>query len=251
MGLPILISGEDDGLRSFRSDRRGKNTAESRRMAPRTKRPRIHLRAEDRRDQILDSALEVFANKGFHEASIADVCARARIARGTLYQYFGDKRDLLSALMDRIVSRVIDAVHEWQPVELPRNAPWTRADNIAYIEARCGQIMTAVFTDTDTASVILRIARGTGFVRESLARIDEHVIASIEADMRVGMDRGVLRRFDPHVVAQFIVGGIEKIVLTALDEGRPLEVAPITREIAELLSSGFVPDGSTQPAATD
>jgi AcrR family transcriptional regulator len=235
-------------LRGFGSDQRKKNTAKARRTTAARKRPRTHLRAEDRREQILDRALEVFATKGFHEASIADVCTRARIARGTLYQYFGDKRDLLSALVERIVSRVIDAVRTWRPVELPRNAPWTHADNIAYIEGRCGQIMTAVFADTDTASLILRIARGTDFVRESLARIDEHVIAVIEADMRAGMDRGVLRRFDPHMVGQFIVGGIEKIVLTALDEGRPLDVAPIAREIAELLSSGFVPEDRAQPA---
>ena len=228
-------------LRGFESDASDGKSAEVRQMTPAAKRLRTHLRAEDRREQILDCALEVFATKGFHEASIADVCARARIARGTLYQYFGDKRDLLSALMDRIVSRIIDAVHQWRPVELPRNVPWTLADNVAFIEARCSQIMTVVFADTDTASVILRMARGTGFVRETLAKIDEHVIAVIEADIRAGTERGVVRSFDPHIVAQFIVGGIEKLVLTALDEGRPLDVARITRGIAELLSSGFIP----------
>lgn len=220
-------------------------------MTATAKRCRTHLRGEDRRDQILDCALEVFATKGFHEASIADVCARAQIARGTLYQYFGDKRDLLSALLDRIVSGVIDAVKQWRPVELPRNVPWTRENNVAFIEARCSQIMTVVFADADTASVILRIARGTGFVRESLARIDQHVIAVIEADMRAGMERGVLRSFDPSIVAQFIVGGIEKLVLTALDEERPLDIPRITREIAELLSSGFIPAAPERTAASD
>jgi TetR/AcrR family fatty acid metabolism transcriptional regulator len=208
---------------------------------PIAKPPRTHLRADDRREQILDCALEVFASKGFHEASIADVCARARIARGTLYQYFGDKRDLLSALIDRIVSRIIDAVHHWQSFELPPGVPWTQEDNVAFIETRCSQIMTVVFADADTASVILRMARGTGFVREMLARIDEHVTAVIEADIRAAMKRGVLRSFEPHIVAQFIVGGIEKIVVAALDVGRPLDVPRITREIAVLLSSGFIP----------
>jgi len=219
-------------------------------MTPAAKPLRTHLRADDRREQILDCALEVFASKGFHEASIADVCARARIARGTLYQYFGDKRDLLSALIDRIVSRVIDAIHQWPPFELPPDAPWTEEDNVAFIETRCSQIMTVVFADADTASVILRMARGTGFVRETLAKIDEHVTAVIEADIRAGMERGVLRRFEPHIVAQFIVGGIEKIVVRALDDGRPLEVARITREIAVLLSSGFIPErGRTSSSA--
>jgi hypothetical protein len=36
-------------------------------------------------DRLPDCALAVFARKGFHETSIADICAPARIARGTLY----------------------------------------------------------------------------------------------------------------------------------------------------------------------
>ena len=237
------------GPRGLKNDVSDEKSAEPRPMTATAKRSRTHLRGEDRREQILDCALEVFATKGFHEASIADVCARARIARGTLYQYFGDKRDLLSALVDRIVSRIIDAIRQWRPVELPRNARWTREDNVAFIETRCSQLMTVAFADADTASVILRIARGTGFVRESIAKIDEHVIAMIEADMRAGMERGVVRSFDPHIVAEFIVGGIEKIVLTALDEEHPLDVPRIAREIAELLSSGFIPTEPRRAAA--
>jgi TetR/AcrR family fatty acid metabolism transcriptional regulator len=202
---------------------------------------RTHLQADDRRDQILDCALEVFARKGFHEASIADICAPARIARGTLYQYFKDKRDVLAALIDRIVSRIIDAIRQWPPFELPPGAAWTEEDNVAFIEARCSQIMQVVFADADTASLILRMARGTGFAREALARIDEHVVGAIEADVRAAMDRGVVRPLEPQVVAQFIVGGIEKIVVGALDAGRAPDFARVTREIAVLLSCGLLP----------
>ena len=50
----------------------------------------------------------------------------------------------------------------------------------------------------------------------------------------------MVRAFDPQIVAEFIVGGIEKLVIRALDEGRAIDVARITREIAVLVSSGFV-----------
>jgi AcrR family transcriptional regulator len=70
---------------------------------------RTQLRRNARRDKILDCALAVFARQGFHETSIAAICAQAHIARGTLHQYFKDKRDVLAALIDRIVSRIIDA----------------------------------------------------------------------------------------------------------------------------------------------
>jgi TetR/AcrR family transcriptional regulator, fatty acid metabolism regulator protein len=201
---------------------------------------RTHLRRDERRDQILDCALAVFARKGFHETSIADICAPARIARGTLYQYFADKRDVLAALIDRIVHRVLDAVQHWPPFALPPDGAWTEEDNLAFVQERCRHIMGAVFADVDTASLILRMARGTGFAREGLARIDAQVIRLIAADVRVAVEGGVVRSFDPEIVAEFIVGGIEKIVIRALDEGRTVDIARITREIAVLVTSGLL-----------
>jgi TetR/AcrR family transcriptional regulator, fatty acid metabolism regulator protein len=210
-------------------------------------RRRKYFRRNDRRDQILDCALGVFARKGFHETSIADICVRARIARGTLYQYFTDKRDVLAALIDRIVDRVLEAVQQWGRFALRPDAAWTAEDNVAFVERRCRQIMDAVFADADTASLILRMARGTGFARETLARIDAQVVSVIAADVRAAMDRGVVRRFDPQMVAEFIVGGIEKIVFRALDDGRAIDVRRIAREIGVLVSGGLLPGDHRPP----
>jgi TetR/AcrR family fatty acid metabolism transcriptional regulator len=208
---------------------------------------RAHLPREERRNQILDCALAVFASKGFHETSIADICARARIARGTLYQYFADKRDVLAALVDRIVRRVIDASQHWPPLELSADLVWTEEDNVAFVETRCRQIMEVVFADADTASLILRVAHGTGFVGKALAQIDQHVVGVIAADVRAQIDRGVLRPLDSQIVAEFIVGGIEKIVIRALDDGRAIDVGRIAREIGVLVSSGLLPGDHGPP----
>lgn len=208
---------------------------------------RTHLPGDERREQILDCALEAFARKGFHDTSIADICARAQIGRGTLYQYFKDKQDVLRALIDRIVERIIGAVQEWPRFDLPPDVLWTLDDNIAFVEGRCSQIMQVVFADADTASLILRMARSTGFVRDTLARIDEHVVGAIEADVRTGLERGLLRPFEPLVVAQFIVGGIEKLIVTALDENRPPDIARIAREIGILVSGGILAPRTPDP----
>jgi len=208
---------------------------------------RGRLHADQRRDQILDCALVVFARQGFHDTSIADICARARIGRGTLYEYFPDKRGVLAALIERIVSRIIEAIQHWPRFALPADAEWTAAHNVAFIEGRCLQLMAVVFADADTASLILRMARGTGFAREALARIDAEVVSVIAADVRAAVELGVVRAFDPQVVAEFIVGGIEKIVIRALDDGRAIDVARLTREIAVLVSSGLVPGEHCPP----
>jgi AcrR family transcriptional regulator len=208
---------------------------------------RTYLRGEERREQILDCALAVFASKGFHEASIADICVQAQIARGTLYQYFADKRDVLAALIDRIVGRVLNAVGQWTPFALPPDGVSAGEHIVAFVEERCRQIMDVVFADADTARLILHMARSAGFVRKTLTRIDARVVAVIEADICAAMDGGVLRKCEPHIVAEFIVGGIEKIVIRALDDGRAIDITRIVRGIAVLVSTGLVADDHRPP----
>jgi AcrR family transcriptional regulator len=50
---------------------------------------------------LLDGALEVFAERGFHGASIGDICERAGLTRGAFYSNFRDKQHLFFALYDR------------------------------------------------------------------------------------------------------------------------------------------------------
>lgn len=60
------------------------------------------LRTELRREQVLDAATKVFAERGFYKATIKQIAAEAGVADGTIYNYFADKTDLLLGLLDRI-----------------------------------------------------------------------------------------------------------------------------------------------------
>jgi AcrR family transcriptional regulator len=200
---------------------------------------RTYMRSDQRREQILACALEIFAAKGFHAASIGDVCARAKIGRATLYQYFTDKRDVLVALADQIAKRVVDAVAAWPPVPtLPDRVP-TAADAFAWTEARYAQILSIVFTDAATARLVLRAGRGCdGVVDETLRAIDERVLDLIGGGIRIGIDQGVIRPCDARLVATLIVGGIEKLILDALESDRPIDIAHVAREAAMLQCYG-------------
>jgi AcrR family transcriptional regulator len=54
---------------------------------------------EERRRQILEAALSVFAQKGFHAANVSDVAAQAGVSQGTIYWYFESKEELLTAAL--------------------------------------------------------------------------------------------------------------------------------------------------------
>ena len=59
------------------------------------------LQAENRRNQLLDVALALFAERGLENVSIKDIAAEAEIASGLIYHYFGSKDDLLMAVCQR------------------------------------------------------------------------------------------------------------------------------------------------------
>ncbi|MBC8139785.1 MAG: TetR/AcrR family transcriptional regulator [Fibrella sp.] len=56
--------------------------------------------AEERRAQILTAALKCFAKRGFHQASMAEVCAEAKLSPGSVYRYFRSKEEIISALAE-------------------------------------------------------------------------------------------------------------------------------------------------------
>jgi AcrR family transcriptional regulator len=57
---------------------------------------------EARRNQILDAAATVFAEKGFHHATTKEIAKVAGVSEGTIYNYFASKPDLLIGIMTRL-----------------------------------------------------------------------------------------------------------------------------------------------------
>ena len=57
---------------------------------------------EARRNQILDAAAAVFAEKGFHHATTKEIARTAGVSEGTIYNYFDSKADLLIGIMTRL-----------------------------------------------------------------------------------------------------------------------------------------------------
>ncbi len=214
------------------------SAAGKQRRARRTYKP-----AAERRSQILDCALAAFAEHGYHATSIADVCERAHIGRATLYQYFKDKRDLLVALADRIATRVVEAAEQPGPMRVPPGFRPTEEQSVAFVQKRFATILRVVFEDADTARLVIRSGRGAdGVVDDILKRIDEAVLGRMESELRAAKAAGVIRPLDERFVARFFLGGIEKIVIMALDEDRPFDIEAIAREAALLEVFGIFPE---------
>ena len=67
---------------------------------------------EIRKNEILDAADTLFAQKGFDNTSTGDILEMVGIARGTLYYHFKSKEDILDALIDRYNRQILSAAQE-------------------------------------------------------------------------------------------------------------------------------------------
>ena len=68
---------------------------------------RVVKEAEERKNEILDAAEELFVTKGYDGTSTGDILDKVGIARGTLYYHFKSKEDILDALIERISASMI------------------------------------------------------------------------------------------------------------------------------------------------
>ncbi len=69
-------------------------------------------RPDDRPHEVLDAAIRIFGEKGYHNATMEEIAAAAGVGKGTVYHYFPNKEALLGALVDRAVETRIVPVEE-------------------------------------------------------------------------------------------------------------------------------------------
>src|SRR5215204_2301451 len=120
-----------------------------------------YMRSDERARQILGCAKRVFAERGFHAANISHICEAAGIGRGTLYQYFANKRSVLTAILRESLERV-RALMERQTADISFAPPEkiTRAVAIEYSSRQLREVLQVVFEDDNTLRILLREAVG-------------------------------------------------------------------------------------------
>jgi AcrR family transcriptional regulator len=93
--------------------------------------------AVDKRESILDAALTLFAERGFHGTSVPDIAQRAGVGAGTIYRYFEGKEALVNALYQHHKQGLVQALlQDFDAAAPPRgafHAFWSSA--MAFVKA--------------------------------------------------------------------------------------------------------------------
>jgi AcrR family transcriptional regulator len=188
---------------------------------------------QQRREQILAAAGEVFAEKGYHSASISDVIVRAGIARGTFYLYFTGKHNVLEAILDDVLHTLRSRI---EPIEV---GPEARPPNVQLFEN-----IRRVFSFATEQPVLTRLVLEHGLspddeVAGRVTRFWDHVAEMIEASLTQGTELGIVRDCDVKLVARASLGAIRGVVeLLAFGDGADLDEA--TSELIAFAMRGVI-----------
>jgi len=188
-----------------------------------------------RRDEIMAAAKEVFARKGFHAATIADVAKQAGLAYGSVYWYFDSKEDLFHALM--AVEEQALRSHLAAAVDAP-GGDGVEASFRAAVQA------TLEFFEADKATVKLLFrdayALGDRFEKH-LGGIYERFIDDIETFIVVAQRRGEVVAAPPRMVAYTLAALIGQLAHRRLSTDDGVTAAEVADFVVSLILDGLRP----------
>ena len=93
----------------------------------------------DKRRQILDAAIRVFARQGFHSTRVSDIADEAGVAYGLVYHYFSSKDEVLNELFSERWSLMLAAIDEADGADASARSIVSRGKHTRYPDASSGR----------------------------------------------------------------------------------------------------------------
>jgi AcrR family transcriptional regulator len=102
------------------------------------------------REEIIDAAIDVFAESGYHDAGVADIAKRVGIGHSTFYRHFENKRAILDEVVNTVIERSMAAL-------AAENAPDAANTLDEYREqsARIGAALAEISSDARVVRLLL------------------------------------------------------------------------------------------------
>ena len=161
--------------------------------------------AVDKRRQILDAAVRVFARQGFHSTRVSDIADEAGVAYGLVYHYFASKDEVLNTLFEERWDVMLEAIREIDRRDVPaREKLYAIASFIVDSYRHDPELMKVIIVEVTRAA--------NSFGRTHLAEIRRAYdsIAKIVAD---GQAAGTFRRdVDATFASMAFYGAIEQLL---------------------------------------
>jgi AcrR family transcriptional regulator len=186
-------------------------------------------RREARRQRLLEAALHLFAEVGFHDTSVDEVVAQARTSKSAFYEHFESKEDCFRVLLDQEGSAVVAAV---------RTAASGGTDHRDRMRRGITSFVTTCASHSRVARLLLVESVGLSpSIEEVRRRLHAEFAGITESAVRYAKEHGdqALAGIDPAVYGRAVVGAVNEATSWFLEAGVPGD----PRVLAEQLCLAF------------
>ena len=184
------------------------------------------LPAHERKDQILDVALKVFATKGFHESSMNDIADMAGVTKPVVYQHFESKRALFLALIEDAGTQMINEITK-ATVQATGGRQQAEQGTIAFFRwASADQHRFKFLFDSGT--------RNDAEFASAVRRVVDNSANAIAPLIAIDLDAAHLR-----TLAHGVIGATEGVVRHLLDNNIAFNPEVIGKQVSDLVWAGL------------
>ncbi len=190
---------------------------------------------EARKDNIIESALKVFAEKGFADATMTDIAKKAGVSTPALYEYFKTKEDLLFAIPEKFMDEPIR--------HMEYVAPYLRG-----AEAKIRGIVQGYLTLYDNnplyaSLVMLELKTNRKFLKANAYGMVRKIAGGLTQVIEEGIKDGSFREdTDAFLIRSMILGTIEHLCIRKLLKGEPNNLAQYTDAIVDTVLNSIKMD---------
>jgi AcrR family transcriptional regulator len=200
------------------------------------------------RERIVRAALEVFGEKGYHGATIADVVRRSGLSVGAIYTYFAGKEELFLHSCDLLSSRGLDELGD----RLGRAD--TTADRLAIAVAYYVESIDAFDGAPGQVTLVRAWAEADvePGVRDMLVRRRERLVGAAQLLLREGMARGELPPWlDVDGFARGFLALLDGLLLQRIEAGESYRPADSLRRADAVMAALLASQAANPPGGAD
>lgn len=193
---------------------------------------------QERRRQIMNAAKHVFAEAGYHGASIHAIIERAQIARGTFYLYFESKAAVFDSILDQAMADLRARIHRIEVED--KSAPPPQ------VQLREQVVATLDYIVRDRPLATLLLSAGHTPDAEAAERLDQfygEVRDLLRRAMESGMELGLLRKVQPELAAAAMLGMIRGVIEQLVRDPTPPPVDVVVSELLMVALRGVLASG--------
>lgn len=189
--------------------------------------------SEERREQIIAAAVNVFARLGFHDARMDDIVTESGLSKGALYWYFKSKDDIIAAIMDRFIHRELEGMEK----ALRKDAPVT--EKLMQLHGMFVEEMRSMMGLMPILYEFYAAATRKATVRKALLRFFKPIRKLLSELIKQGIDSGEFKPVDVDVIAVDLIAFYEGLLLLAVLDPKGVDLKKMGDRGAQLLVDGL------------